>query len=447
MMHHWQRLESLLFEPPPAGRSRLVALALTALRYLYALLRDLAVGDINLRAMSLVYSTLLAIVPLIALGFSVIHGLGIDRNFQPLLFEFFRPLGDRAGDLTERVLGFVEHLQGGVLGSLGLAFLVWTVLSAIQKVEEAFNHIWHVERVRSLARRFSGYLSVLIVGPALMGAAFGLVASFAARTLVAWLEAHEPFGAVLVMIGKLAPLLLVATGFTFLYSFVPNTRVQLRVALIAGLAAGAAWVAANVGFAELVAYSSRMMAIYAGFAIVLLALMWIWLNWLILLFGALFAFYLQHPQYLRSGQREVVPTARLRERLALSAMFLVGQAFTAGDRRWTVATLAETLAVPSIALGPIVDALESAGLLETTEDETLLPGRDPSRIMLDAILAAVRDGGSGRAMTLRRAQLVPAAERACDRIDDTIRAQLGRVSLHEFVGGSPSRESAAEAPV
>jgi membrane protein len=447
MMRHWQRLESRLFEPPPAGLSRPVALALTWLRYLYALLRDLMLGDINLRAMSLVYSTLLSIVPLIALSFAVIHGLGIDRNFQPLLFEFFRPLGDRAADLTERVLGFVDHLQGGVLGSLGLAFLVWTVLSAIQKVEEAFNHIWHVERVRSLARRFSGYLSVLIVGPALMGAAFALVASLAAQTLVSWLEAHPPLGAAVVMVGRFGPLLLVATGFTFLYSFVPNTRVRLRVALIAGLAAGAAWVAANIGFAELVAFSTRMMAIYAGFAIVLLALTWIWLNWLILLFGALFAFYLQNPQYLRSGQREVLPTARLRERLALSAMYLIGQSFAAGDRRWTVATLAEALALPGIALGPVIDALEHASLLEITDDDTLLPGRDPSRIMLDAILAAVRDGDSGRAMTLRHAQLVPAAEQACDRLEDTVRQQLGGISLHDFITAASPAAGAAEVRV
>jgi len=163
--------------------------------------------------------------------------------------------------------------------------------------------------------------------------------------------------------------------------------------------------------------------------------MWVWLNWLILLTGALFAFYLQNPAYLRSGERDVVPTMPLRERLALSVMYLVARAFEAGDRRHRVATLAEALAVPSIALGPIVDALEDAGLLETTDAEALLPARDPARITLDEVLVAVREGHLGRAMMLRQAAIVGPAEEACGRVDAAIRSELGRVTLREFAAG------------
>jgi membrane protein len=442
MWRYWRSFEALLFDPRHPGLTRPVMPVLVVLRYIYAITRDLVVGDLNMRAMSLVYTTLLSIVPLIAFCFSIVKGLGFQHDLEPLVFEFFRPLGDRGTELTQRVIGFVDHVQGGVLGSLGLAFLVWTVISVIQKVEESFNHIWHVEQARSLARRLSEYLSVLVAGPIVIVVGLGLIASISTQSLVVWLESHQPFGTLLLMLGKLAPLLVVATGFTFLYSFVPNTRVRHRYALLAGFAASAAWVAGSIGFAQLVAYSTRMMAIYAGFAIVLLALMWVWLNWLILLTGALLAFYLQNPQYLRSGQREVVPTARLSERLALSVMYLVAQAFAAGERRWTVETLSESLAVPSIALGPVVDALEAAGLIESTEHEALIPGRDPAGIMLDAVLTAVREGKSGRAIALRQARLVGPAEALCDRLDAAVREQLGRISVREFIGsadGAPGR--------
>ncbi len=438
MLARLRRLEDLLFEPPARALGRAGVAAQVVLRYLYALIRDLVIGDLNMRAMSLVYTTLLSIVPLCAFSFSIVKGLGFHHDLGPLLQEFFRPLGDRAGELTGRVLQFVDHMEGGVLGSLGLGFLIWTVVSVIQKVEDCFNHIWHVEQARSFARRFSEYLGVLVVGPVLMIAAFGLTASLSTKASLGWLGAHEPLGTLTVMLGRLGPTLVVTAGFTFLYSFIPNTRVRFLVALTAGLAAGVAWVAAGFAFTALVAYSTQMMAVYAGFAIVLLTLMWLWLNWLILLTCALFAFYLQHPGYLRPGQRELVPTARLCERLSLSVMYLVARGFAEGGARCTVADLATRLAVPSIALGPVIDALALAGLLETTGGEELLPGRDPAKITLDEVLGAVRDGRSGRAMMLRRAAIAAPAEEACARVDAAIRAELGGVTLREFAASDPA---------
>lgn len=432
-----RRIEDALFDPPAASLGRAGLALKVVLRYVYALVRDLMTGDLNMRAMSLVYTTLLSLVPLCAFSFSIVKGLGFHHDLGPLLSEFFRPLGDRADELTRRVLGFVDHMEGGVLGSLGLGFLIWTVVSVIQKVEDCFNHIWHVEQARSIARRFSEYLGVLVIGPVLMVAAFGLVASLGTHRAVAWLSAHQPLGTLVLMLGRLGPTLIVTAGFTFLYTFIPNTKVRLRVAILAGLAAAAAWVAAGFAFTALVAYSTQLMAVYASFAIVLLALMWLWLNWLILLAGALFAFYLQHPGYLRPGQRELVPTARLCERLALSVMYLVARAFAEHGSRHRVASLADRLDVPSIALGPVVDALALAGLIETTDGETLLPGRDPGTITLDEVLAAVRDGRSGRAMMLRRAAIAGPAEAVGARIDALIREELGRVTLRDFAAGPP----------
>ena len=433
LLRPWQRFEAWLFRPPGGPLGRLAAGGFVVLRYAYALTRDLVLGDLNLRAMSLVYTSLLSLVPLIAFSLSILKGLGFQHDFEPLLFEFFRPLGDRADELTQRVLGFVDHMHGRVLGSVGLAFLVWTVLSVIQKVEESFNYIWQVERARSFARRYGEYLGVLVVAPIVVITTLGLVASLGSSSAVLWLAAHEPFGSLLVMLGRLGPWLIVGAGFAFLYTFIPNARVRLWVALVAGFAAGAAWVAASVVFAQLVGWSTRMMAVYASFAIVLFALMWFWLNWLVLLMGARLAFYLQNPRYLRSGQHEVQPTAQLREQIALGVMFLVGRSFETGEQALGVGALAELLEVPSSALGPVVDALVSAGLLRTVEDETLLPGREPARIMLDSVLAAVREGRIGRGARLAEARIPAPAGRIGEQVDAAIREQLAGTSLRDLV--------------
>ncbi|MBN8646056.1 MAG: YihY family inner membrane protein, partial [Planctomycetes bacterium] len=432
----WRRVEAELFEPRAANLRRPLALALHVLRYPYALARDLIVGDLNLRAMSLVYTTLLSIVPLIAFGFSILKGLGVHEQLEPLIYEFFRPLGDRATELTARVTGFVDNVQGTVLGSVGLAFLVWTVISVIQKVEEALNFIWHVERVRSFARRFSEYLSVMVVGPILMVTAFGLIASLSANSAVQWLQSHEPFGTILVMLGELGPLFLVSAWLAFLYSFIPNTRVKPAAALIAGVVAGAAWVAASFGFAQLVAYSSQMMAIYASFSIVLLALIWVWLNWLVLLLGAQLAFYVQHPAALRLGRQEPRVSNGLRERMALNVMYLVGESFRRGGPPCTTGSIAAATRLPGLLLGRTIAELEAAGLISATQEEALVPGRDLARITLGEILAAVRAGEEPGELA-QPAWSGPVAE-VMDGVDAAIAARTRDITLATLLDRAPA---------
>ncbi len=146
-------------------------------------------------------------------------------------------------------------------------------------------------------------------------------------------------------------------------------------------------------FATFVVYSTRTQLIYSGFAVAITTLIWLYMNWLILLVGAQLAFYHQNPAFLRIGRREPRLSNAMRERLALNIMFLVGRAFRNSDRSVTVQTLASTLKIPSITLTPIVAGLENSGLLTSTETEVLIPGREMARIELDDILDVVRQQG------------------------------------------------------
>ena len=426
-----ERVERLLFDRHhlPVEPANWV---LDVLRYPFALVRDLLTGELNLRAMGLVYTTLLSLVPLAAFAFAVLKGLGVHRDLEPLIYEFLRPIGERATELTAQFMNFVDNVRGDVLGSVGLAFLLYTVISTIQKLEEAFNFAWHVERPRSIMRRVSEYLSLMVVGPVFIVVVFSLFGALGSNDAMRWLTEHEPFGSILRGLGVIGPFLFVTGVFTFLYDFVPNTRVRMKPAFIGGVVAGLLWAGSGALFARVVAASAQMVAIYAGFAIFLAALIWIYLSWLILLIGAQLSFYVQNPRYLRVGQGHVRLTSALRERLAFTVMLLIARKFVAGEPPWQLRALSEDLQIPGSALATVTRSLEHAGLLTLTEDEELIPARDLEGIQLTDILQAVRDERRYDTWLLWRARTEPAADEVANSLEAGMRERIAGTSLREL---------------
>jgi membrane protein len=289
--------------PRSKGDDARVPRWLTVARYAFALLRDFTRGELNLRATSLVYTTMVGIVPLLALSFSAMRALGLHRSLEPLIMSVLAPIGPRAGELTERIMQSIDNVHGSMLASVSIVLLIVSALSMAQKVETSFNFVWRVDRPRSHLRRFTEYLGIILIGPALMSIAIGFTASLRSDAMMDRVEQLGALGRWLAgSSGLLAPYLLVIAAFVFLYVYVPNTRVRLRPAVLAGLLAGAAWAAMGGLFTSFVVNVTRNEAIYSGFAIVLAAMIWLQVSWLILLLGAQLSFYLQNPACLRPSQ-------------------------------------------------------------------------------------------------------------------------------------------------
>ena len=399
-----------------ASRAGMMTLA----RLLLVLLRDLAYGQLTLRATSLVYTTLLSLVPLLALSFSVLKAFGVYNQIDPILLKFLAPLGEKSAEASKWIIRFIENLNVKVLGSIGLALLIYTVISLMQKIEESVNYIWHVAQLRSFARRFSGYLSVLLIGPVLVFSAIGIISTIMATAQVRPLLALEPIGGAVYALGQAISVFFVIGVFVFAYYFTPNTRVRRTAALAGGIAAGLLWQAASWAFAEFARMSTQYAAIYSSFAIFLLFLIWLYLNWLILLLGASIAFYTQHPEYLVLQPGEPRLSNRMRERVALMLMYLVGKTYQEGGPAWTFSSLTQQLDVPSYALQMVLDALEQNGLLVRTggDPPAYLPSRDLGSIGLEELLHTVRAAGEEQYLG---PDAVP--------VPDEIEAVLGRVNL------------------
>lgn len=368
-------------------------LLVNVLRYIVALIRDMFAGGLMMRSMSLVYTTLLSIVPFLAFSFAVLKTFGGEDKLEPMLYWWFESMGAEGAEMTQQVMDLVQNVKVGALGGISLAFFIYTAISMVQKIEESFNYVWHVAKRMNFARRMVEYMVVLLVGPILIVVAIGMIASLKSNAFIQVLLGFEFLGPIIVVTSKLTPYLIVTSVFTFLYIYVPNTRVRFRSALIGGLAAGFSWASVGVIFATFLVYSTRTQLIYSGFAVAITTLIWLYANWLILLIGAQLAFYHQNPAYLRIGRREPRLSNSMRERLALNVMYLIGASFREGKRGHTVRTLAAHMEMPSVTLRPIIDGLEEQHLLTTTEAEELQPGREMSRIQLSDILAVVREHG------------------------------------------------------
>ena len=422
------RFEHWLFDWPEQTGSRAIQLVAAPLGYAYALIRDLFGGDLGLRAMGLVYSSLFALVPVVAVSFSVLKAFGYHRELEPVLFEFLRPLGEKGTELAVNIMQFVENAQTTMLGTVGFVILIYTVIVMIQQIEGALNFTWHVERPRSLARRVTEYIVIMLVGPILMVAAVVLLTRIETSGMVGRLSGLTGTTGVR---GHYAPYVLIIVLFWFLYVYMPNTRVRWQSSFIGALFGGAAWVGVGAIFTRIAVYATQTANIYAGFAIVLLFMVWLHLSWLIMLLGGQLSFYVQHPEHLRTGHGEIPTTSALRERIALGAMYLLGERFVAGGPRWKVSDLADHMDVPASVLDAELSLLEDRGLVLTAEDDTVAPGRDLASITLAEILDAVRhETPNPRSPDPRP---LPPSDNVARLADDAIRASLSNTTLRDLL--------------
>lgn len=437
-IREWQcRFDEFVWTHDVAALSGWHRRGVRVLRFGWVLVRDLATGQLNLRAMSLVYTTLLSLVPLLAFSFSVLKGLGVHNQLEPILFDALSTLGPRGQELGERIMGFVDNVRADVLGSIGLALLIYLIISLVQKVEASFNYVWHVQQPRSFAKRFSNYLSVILVGPLLITAALGITATVSNNEIVQELAGIEPFGTLLLVFSRMLPYLIVIAAFTFVYVFVPNADVRLGPALVGGTVAGLVWQTAGWVFATFIAGSAKYVAIYSSFAIVLTFMIWLYLNWLILLVGAQVAFYVQNPNFVEKTGGRLTLSSRLREILALEIMYLVGGSFQERRGAWNVKRLATHLQIPADAVAMVASRLERAGLLLMTDEAEgrFVPGTGLERIALLDIHSAVRRCDPALDHDERRVPVSAPVTDAMTAMEDAVRERLAGRTLRDIVNG------------
>ncbi|HMS82941.1 MAG TPA: YihY/virulence factor BrkB family protein [Nitrospira sp.] len=348
---------------------------------------------LDARAAGLVFTTLLSLVPFLAVTFSVLKAFDVHHVIEPMLAQLLEPLGSKSHEVTATIVRFVDNIKISVLGVAGVAGLFYTTYSLIDKIEQALNVIWQVKQGRTWERKFADYLSAVLVGPVLVMSAFGLLASLQSHTLVQYLSQMEPFGTLLVWCGDIIPFVMLCALFTFFYKFIPNTYVEVRSAVIGGVSAAILWIIAGEAFAKFVVASANYSAIYSSFAVLILFLLWLYTGWMIVLIGAQLSFFYQYPTAYLSRLLWDQGTYLFREQLALKVLRVLGHHYLKGDRPLKLPELSSELNMPLSLVEAEVERLVTNGFvgrLQEPEGFSLI--KSPDLIFVQEVLNSVRNG-------------------------------------------------------
>jgi len=424
---HNPKIPALLQTENPDGWHGLKGHFFSILQSIYFIFDNFTIHQGFLRASALTYTTVLSLVPFLAIAFSVLKGLGAQNALEPILQQV-------AGDSEEtisRIIDYVNNTNVKSLGAIGLVMLVLTVISLMGNIEEAFNAVWGVRETRSIQRRFSDYLSVVIVGPILLLAATSMTSTLQSQWMLQWLIQNTYLGDAILLLFQFLPYLSVSIAMVFLYIFIPNTRVRLASAVTGGVMAGTAWELAQWGYFHFQVGVAKYNAIYGTLAAVPIFLVWIYTSWLIVLFGLEIVFAHQHRGHTLPGNGTFSMTATAREELAVALLVQVNLHFQKSGAPPSAQSLADELNVPLLPLEAVFDELERLGYLVVTAGNApgWLPARDPSEVRVSDVIGELRGVAELQAAT----PVLLLAENIVRQAWDGGRASLEGVTVRDLL--------------
>lgn len=357
--------------------------------------REFNANSCLLHAAALAFTSLLAVVPLLALMFAVLKSFGVQNHLQPLLLPY---LAAGSEPVAAAIIEYINNTSAGQLGAIGLVLLVFSVLSLLARVENAFNAIWGVVETRSVARRFTSYFAVVTIGPVFVVAAISMTGSLESQTLLTWLFDMALVGKLLIVLLGVLPFVVMWLVFAGLYLFIPNTRVTPRAALIGGVFGGTLWQLSQWAYVDFQVGVARYNAIYGTLAALPVFMIWLYLAWAIVLLGLVMTFAVQNLRSIRRDLRGGRVSIAGRTRVTLAVLLRLACSFHRGEAAPSAEVLAADLEIPPRLLLEILDLLQRLGLVievaAGSDTNTYLPAREPATVLLLDVLGGIASDGT-----------------------------------------------------
>ncbi|MBF0253239.1 MAG: YihY/virulence factor BrkB family protein [Candidatus Omnitrophica bacterium] len=366
------------------------AMVLNHLRVVLVALRGFNEDKLQLRASALTFYSLLSIVPVAAMAFGIAKGFGFEKMLENQIVTQMAGQEEVMLQVTTFAKSLLDNTQGGLVAGIGIAMLFWTVIKVLGNIELSFNDIWGVKTPRTLGRKFSDYLSIMLICPIL------IISSSSATVFITTQIQNatsnvELLGPVVFLIFKMTPFVLYWVLFTFVYVFMPNTNVKISSALIAGVITGTIYQLAQWIYIDFQVGVSKYNAIYGSFAALPLFLVWVQLSWLIVLFGAKISFAHQNVDTYEFEPDCLKASHNFRRQTALRIMNIIIKNFLADKEPMEDYKIAHEMDAPIRLVRDIIFNLTRAGLLTevcsgTKGVKTYQPAHDVSKITVKYVL-------------------------------------------------------------
>jgi membrane protein len=370
--------------------------------------------------------------------FGVAKGFGFEKSLERQLLERL----EGQGEVVHRVINFahvlLENTKGGMIAGIGVVVLFWAIIKVLGNIEKSFNDIWGVQKGRPFWRKITEYLSLMLIGPVLFAMSSAATVVMASHAKI-FVERIALLGAVSPAIFLMLKVLRYGTIwvlFSFLYIFMPNTKVNFRSGIIAGIIAGSIYQIFQWGYISFQVGVAKYNAIYGSFAALPLFMIWLQLSWLIVLLGAEMSFAHQNVDSFEFEPDSLAVSHAFKRLLALRMVHLLVKHFSEGDSSWDEAKISRTLGIPVRLARQILYELVGSGIVSQikVDDERAIafqPARSPETITIKYVIDAMEWHGSNSIPVAQSEELKKLGE-SLQRFDDLIEKSSDNVLLKDI---------------
>lgn len=367
------------------------------LKILLLAFRGFNEDKVQVRASALTYYSVLSVVPVLAMVVGIAKGFGFQESVESMIETAFAGQVEVQKFLNDFTTKYIESIQGGVIAGIGLGVLVWTVMKVFGNIESSFNDIWQVKKGRSFSRKFSDYLSMMLIAPILVVLSSG--ANVFIQGIAGKFELFLGLDYIVKVLIAAIPYVLIWLLFTLLYIVMPNTKVNVRYAIIAGVIAGTLFQILQWGYINFQGAFSRYNAVYGTFAALPLFLMWLQTSWIIVLFGAEVSFAYQNIENYEFESDSLTISIRAKKLLTLFVSHLVIKRFSEGNPPVTSSEISHELEIPVRLINDIIHDLVSSGIFsevatDNPKEIKYQPSLDIHKLTVSFVLNKIEEKGS-----------------------------------------------------
>ncbi len=423
----------------PDSLPRYARIFLLPVRVILIAIRGFREDNISLRASALTFYSMLSVVPVVAMGFGIAKGFGFEKMLKEELADKFAEKQEVFNYIITFANRFLENTQGGLIAGIGIVVLLWTVMKVFGNIESSFNAIWQVHKPRVWFRKFSDYLTMMLIAPLLiiLSTSANVFISTQIAKITSEVELLGYFSPLIFFLVKLIPYVLFWFVLTIIYMVMPNTKVNFKSAFVAGVVAGTIFVFVQWGYIFFQVGVSKYNAIYGSFAALPLFLIWLQISWLIVLLGAEISFSVQNVEKYEFDPDIQNLSSFSRRVLTLMIMRLVVKRFHEGKPPLTSKDISQKLEIPNRLVRDINFTLVESNLLSEVntshdKEKAYQPAQDINIMTISFVLNSIDHLGADKILAIASADKKQ-IEKILSEFDEAAKDTSGSMLVKDIV--------------